>query len=234
MPSVLHPQVWYLPGAHRGEGARGRGGLALALLPQQASGAVRPHPAGVPAAGAHRGEGARGRAGLAVAVVAPAGDGAVRPQPAGVPAAGAQTAVKLPAGGVAWPSCCRPSRRRRRSSSARRCGAAGADGVKVPAGGRGLAESLSPQQARVPTCSTAAGEVVTAPSTPPRRRGAGEGARGRGGLAEGVVAPAGDGAVRPHAAGVVAAGAQRREGARGRRGLAAVVVAPAGDGAVRP
>ena len=71
MPFVLIPQVWSVAGAHRGEGAGGRGGLA-------------------------------------VAVVAPAGEGAVRPVSPQVWMPPALTAVKVPAGGVAWPLPLRP------------------------------------------------------------------------------------------------------------------------------
>ena len=67
--------------------------------------------------------------------------------------------------------------------------------VKVPAGGVAWPLPLRPQQARVPF-------VLSPQVWKPAGAHRGEGARGRGGLAVVVVAPAGDGAVRPYAAGV--------------------------------
>ena len=49
-----------------------------------------------------------------------------------------------------------------------------------------------------------------------------------------VPPPAGQGAVRPHPAGVLAARADLAEGAGGGRRLPVVVLPPAGQGAVRP
>ena len=140
----------------------------------------------------------------------------------------ALTAVKVPAGGVAWPSLLRPSRRRCRSSvSAAGVERAGADRGEGARGRGRLAVAVAPPAGDGAVRPHAAGVVVAGADR-------GEGARGRGGLAVVVVAPAGEGAVRPHPAGVAAAGAHRGEGARGRGRLAVGVVAPAGDGAVRP
>ena len=122
VPFVLTPQVWMAAGAHRGEGARGRGGLAVAVVAPAGDGAVRLHPAGVVVAGAHRGEGARGRGGLAVAVVAPAGEGAVRPHAAGVEAAGAHRGEGARGRGRLAVGRCAPAGDGAVRSSPRRCG----------------------------------------------------------------------------------------------------------------
>ena len=83
--------------------------------------------------------------------------------------------------------------------------------VKVPAGGVAWPLPLSPQQARVPFVRTPAGVVAAGAHR-------GEGARGRGGLAVRVRAPAGEGAVVLDAAGEVSR----------RRSTAAPVKVPAG------
>ena len=102
------------------------------------------------APGADRGECAGRRRGLAEAIVAPAGDGAARPHPQewNLPAL---TAVKVPGGGVAWPSALRPQQATVPSvliPQVWRWPALTA--AKVPAGGVALPKPLSPQQARVP------------------------------------------------------------------------------------
>src|SRR5262249_57235421 len=61
----------------------------------------------------------------------------------------------------------------------------------------------------------------------PARRDLGESAGGRRGLADVVVAPAGDGAVGLHPAGVIAPRGDLGEASGERRGLAGEVVAPA-------
>ena len=87
--------------------------------------------------------------------------GASLPQQASVPSVftpqlwepPAETELKVPAG-RRWPdrSCCRPSRRGCRSSSPRSCGSRRRETeLKVPAGGLAWPESLSPQQASVPS-----------------------------------------------------------------------------------
>ena len=94
--------------------------------------------------------------------------------------------------------------------------------MKVPAGGVAWPSPLSPQQARVPFVLTP--QVWKPPALTAVKVPAG-----------GVDWPLplspqqASGAVRPHPAGVVGAGADRGEGARGRGGLAVAVVPPAGD-----
>ena len=61
-----------------------------------------------------------------------------------------------------------------------------------------------------------------------------EGTRGRRSLTVLIAAPAGNGGVAPHPAGVVTPGADGVEGTRGRRGPAIPIAAPAGDGAAAP
>ena len=104
-------------------------------------------------------------------------------------------------------------------------GACGDEGTR---GRRGLATHRLPQQATEPSLLTP--QVWNHPALTETKEPAG-------GVAwpAASAAPAGDGAVAPHPAGVEPSGADGDEGIRGRRGLAVVIVAPAaGDGAVAP
>ena len=109
----------------------------------------------------------------------------------------------------------------------------GADGDEGTRGRRGLAivgsgPAVLPQQATEPSLLTP--QVWPHPALTETKEPAGGVACHR----SSHPAPAGDGAVAPHPAGVVPPGADGDEGTRGRRGLAIEVTAPAGDGAVAP
>ena len=93
----------------------------------------------------------------------------------------ALTAVKVPAGGVAWPSTLSPPAGERcRSSLSRRCGSRPAlTAVKVPAGGVAWPSALSPQQATRavrPHAAGVGGARVHAPRHHAGRRGGDRGA----------------------------------------------------------
>ena len=119
-PSLLTPQVYYPALTETKEPAGGVAWPAHRRPSRRRSRRSSPRRCVRP--GADGDEGTHGRRGLAVPIPAPAGDGAVAPHPAGVaPPDPALTETKEPAGGVAWPSVCCPSRRRSRCSSTRRC-----------------------------------------------------------------------------------------------------------------
>ena len=113
VPSVLTPQLCQPPALSAVKVSAGGIVLAVAVVAPTGDRAVRPEPAGVLAAGAYRGEGVAGHARGRLAWCA----GSRRPsrprcrsifiaQACWRPAV---TAVKVPAGGVAWPGSSCPS-----------------------------------------------------------------------------------------------------------------------------
>ena len=150
VPFVRMPQVWRDAAAHRGEGARGRVGLAVVVAAPAGDGAVRPNAAVMDAANAQRAEVARGRGGLALVVQAPAREDTTRPDAAAVTKASADGGERA-AGGVALPKESDPQQATVPAvRTPQVCSLPALTVVTSLRGGVAWPESSSPQHATVP------------------------------------------------------------------------------------